>query len=871
MSSASQLEETLELFTVRPGRRAPCVAVLGPEGCGHHEFVTELRARTQHGDGAPPHRHVAVDMARIRIGELEHMYAQVLEQIADEVPCAGLRSRVRVQADRASQHLLDAFEALLALLDGWCIVHFENMDEVPRFFARAINRQLRAFREREQQAPHLSRLGFVVTGALSLFELKVEADSAFQQFHVVVLPEHGNGAPRAAVRRYLARRDIAAPGDAAVGALAELTGGEPLFLDAFLGELGIEALSRVSEIELRDIAERLARSHDNPVLRSISLDLFTDESLRDQVTELRTRGWISSTNPLVDIDRVQVLGLAIKNGSRLVPHFRVRNQIIARFLESESPHMDCADSRELYRVQHQLETAGELELALELLQHAWRAATRDDRATAAHIEFALQFASGSLYWPAPDAHGDEPERRRQRAVISVARGASERGRTFFSGSDRHLFIGTPLRGDGVRGVVVVSVTRDFGGRFSEHGLRHWIGFLRLVESSVLRIALAELGRHALRVGLNPTPGKDEFSAVERRAEAPGELILVPKLGALLIRAGQRTPYWGSITESDIQDINQRCSELGDKAEGKDAERTLSRISTQFGKALSGIKNLQAGLLSADRHPLIVTTDAQGLMLPLELLHDKTTRSAICLQVQVSRRILDKPRPEPVARGSFARLAGSLIARRNALRALIIASDPLGDLEHVGDEAEDVEGIIRAWCKAQEIPANVMIIGPNQCTEQEVNQTMSTIGHVDLIHVCGHGHDVADEGALLLRTRSGGPCIVSHNRLHLWSRKTTPWLVYMSTCHGGTVGDGRMTTSYTGVLDALTSAGTPYAVAFRSAISDIRAREFANSFYKHLLGGSGALSPSDAMLRARQDASAAGSLAWAFSLLIAQEQ
>ena len=457
------------------------------------------------------------------------------------------------------------------------------------------------------------------------------------------------------------------------------------------------------------------------------------------------------------------------------------------------------------------------------------------------------------------------------AAASTARRTAERGRPFFSGNDRHQFIGVPLRGNGMRGVVVVSVGRDFRGRFSEHGLRHWIGFLPLVEPSLVRIALAELGRHALRVGLNPTPGKDEFKAVERRAEAPGELLLVPNAGAVLMRAGQRTLYCGSIASAEIQDLDQRCLELGEKGEGKDAERLLGRISLQFGKALSGIDNLKTGLLSGDRHPLIVTTDADGLMLPIELLHDKTTRSAICLQVPVSRRILDKPRAEPAARGSFARLAKSLSARRNALRALVIASDPLSDLDHVGDEAEEVEAVLRGWCKLQEIQASVMLIGPNQCTEQEVNQTISAIGHVDVIHICGHGHDVPDDGALLLRTRSGGTTVVSHNRLKLWMKAATPWLVYMSTCHGGSVGDSSLSTSYTSVLDTLTSAGIPYAVAFRSAVADVRAREFAVSFYKHLLDQSGALCPADAMLRARQDASASGSLAWAFSLLVAQEQ
>jgi hypothetical protein len=268
---------------------------------------------------------------------------------------------------------------------------------------------------------------------------------------------------------------------------------------------------------------------------------------------------------------------------------------------------------------------------------------------------------------------------------------------------------------------------------------------------------------------------------------------------------------------------------------------------------------------------VVTTDAAGLRLPLELMHDRATQSALCLQMQISRRLLDKPRPPPGARGSFARLARTLVEKRHALRALIVASDPRGDLAHVGDEAEAVERLIRAWCDAHELPASVVIIGPNQCTDREVDEVMSDIGQVHVIHFCGHGHDVPEDGAFVLRKQRGGTTAVPHAKLRLWMDATAPWLVYMSTCHGGSVTGAHPSIGYTGVLDALTSAGVPYAVAFRSAVSDVRAREFAQSFYEHLWKEPATLSPGLAMLRARQHACASGSLAWAFSLLVTQEQ
>jgi hypothetical protein len=267
---------------------------------------------------------------------------------------------------------------------------------------------------------------------------------------------------------------------------------------------------------------------------------------------------------------------------------------------------------------------------------------------------------------------------------------------------------------------------------------------------------------------------------------------------------------------------------------------------------------------------VVTTDADGLLLPIELLHERTTRSAMCLQVQVARRLLDKPRPPPRARGTFERLARSLIARRHALRALIVASDPHGDLPHVGDEAEAIERVIRTWCDAHEIPANIMIIGPNQSNEQEVEHAMCDVGQFHLVHFCGHGHDVPADGAFVLRKQAGGSMVVPHRKLGMWSEKAAPWLMYMSTCHGGAVTSSSLSIRYTGVLDTLTSSGIPYAVAFRSAISDLRAKEFATSFYRRLFGEPGSLSPADAMLHPPQVGAAPGSLAWALSLVISQE-
>ena len=820
----------------------------------------------------PPHRDLVIDMARLRLADHDDMFAQIVDQILAAAAHAGISDLGPDQHPRpeaASREFLAVLASLVEDRDGWCILYLENMDEVPRFFARSLNRKLRECRERESTAPDLSRLGFVVTGALSLFELKVEADSAFQQFHVVVLPEYGPDATRAAVERYLHQRHHAAPSGDTLGALAEMTGGEPMFLDAIADAIGLAELPRAPQQLLSDAVDRLARTRDSAVLRDLALDLLVDEQLREQMAKLKKHGSIAAGNPLVDIDRVQVLGLVIKNGSRHAP-FRVRNPFVARFLDSHEPHLSCEDSRILSELRARLDAAGDVRAMTELLQRAWRAATTDG--PAARIEVALQLRSGELHWLADEAHpGNEPERLCGLAMRRTGRGAAERGRPFLFGDDHHLMVGVPLRSGDARAVITVCVARDFGGRFSEHGLRHWLGFLRLVEPSLLGTALAELGRRALRVGLGAEPPETDASgAVERRAEPPAELVLLPEHGALLARAGQRTLYRGGMTAGEIQDVNERCLELGARGDGRDAERILGRISEQFSRALQRIEGLEPRLVSGDRHPLVVTTTAAGLQLPVELLHDRTTQSALCLQLPISRRLLDKPRPPLAARGTFARLAQALIGKRHALRALIVASDPRGDLEHVGDEAVAVARRIRSWCDAHEIPASLVILGPNQCTDQEVDQAMSDIGQVHLVHLCGHGHDVPEDGAFVLRKKHGGTAAVPHAKLKLWMDKLAPWLVYMSTCHGGAVAGSHPPIGYAGVLDALTSAGVPYAVAFRSAVSDVRAREFAQSFYDHLWKEPGPLSPALAMLRARQHACAEGSLAWAFSLLVTQE-
>ena len=72
---------------------------------------------------------------------------------------------------------------------------FDHFDSVPHYFARALARHFRSMYEERDTHLEYRRVGVIVAGAMSVFDLKKEADSAFETFDTLFLPRIDDDRP----------------------------------------------------------------------------------------------------------------------------------------------------------------------------------------------------------------------------------------------------------------------------------------------------------------------------------------------------------------------------------------------------------------------------------------------------------------------------------------------------------------------------------------------------------------------------------------------------------------------------------------------------------------------------------------------------
>lgn len=220
-------------------------------------------------------------------------------------------------------------------------------------------------------------------------------------------------------------------------------------------------------------------------------------------------------------------------------------------------------------------------------------------------------------------------------------------------------------------------------------------------------------------------------------------------------------------------------------------------------------------LGALQCPLLVSTPRSGL--PCELFYADEfwgLRYAIGKQIRMD---LPGRRPEAVP-----------LSRR--LRALIICSDPRGDLAFVDDEAERVFECLRR------AGADVRVLGSAEASVDQVRRRLAE-GY-NLIHYCGHvvrfGANASDPPGLLL----AGEQVLSgdeiKNAIYGWP------VVFLNGC--ASARNGMATCSYSweedisSVAYAFIRGGARAVVATASEIADEHAADVAVEFFGQALSG-----------------------------------
>jgi hypothetical protein len=228
-------------------------------------------------------------------------------------------------------------------------------------------------------------------------------------------------------------------------------------------------------------------------------------------------------------------------------------------------------------------------------------------------------------------------------------------------------------------------------------------------------------------------------------------------------------------------------------------------------------------------PLVLST--ADTTLPWELLHDG--RGFLLLQRPIARRLLVSGGPPPDASAPDA----------GKPQALLIASDPRGDLAGCRAEIEGVEEMLAAeW--------GVRLLSGARASLPVVRATLAKEA-VALIHYCGHAQAAgATQSAGLLLA---GEEIMSPAMVNL--QPGAP-LVFLNACRSAqeSLDDddaphSALAPVYHGLASAFAIAGARAVIGSRWPVSDVGARHWAERFYHYALSG---LSLGATLLEARRD-------------------
>lgn len=478
---------------IRAGR-PPFLAVLGPPAVGKTAVLGEMRQFLP--ALLPDALAFGIDLRLLALGSAENMAAD-LERALYTTEFGS-----RLPAIPTSTHSTGEFLALVLLgmlreCHGPLVLFIDHLDAVPQYFARSIVRTIRRCFEASNSVEEYRRLGVVTAGAISLFELKRAADSAFTMFETLRLPILDNAEQRYRVEQRLAEEHLTSPREGVDAIVAE-TGGETSFLDVLLQALAREKPA-IAEPDVRAVAERLSViSSRLPELRHLAISVARDSELREVVLELLAGRVAYPREPNVDIDRLQLSGAVVltrENGRRA---YRMRNGIVSRYLSailaellgttatalSETQLLTVnprygrepvPDHQWVAQSQRAISDSEDLWSAMSLVQRAWSRLT-----TFATPELAIALPmDGTLHaWL---IHSDKTwttkneSERIAAASVLAARGARDVDRAYFAWSDSQVAVGVPLGKGRQDGVLVAALPRAaLITGLSESSLCHWL-------------------------------------------------------------------------------------------------------------------------------------------------------------------------------------------------------------------------------------------------------------------------------------------------------------------------------------------------------------------------------------------------------------
>ena len=892
------LQKALQLFISQALRRLPpSLALLGPPGSGKSVFLNHLINSFNLVNGAlSKTRCLMIDLRTIPIGSSIEIYSHINQALLQEAARAGIDKDFDIKVQISHLRCEEILRELLAAVEGDLVIFIDHLESVPRLFASDLSHRFRNFLETTEYDSEYRRLGLVVAGVVSLYDLKHGPNSAFQMLPVIRFPRTERSTRVELVEDNL--KNYMSPEISAdlINLLADLTSGEPGFLDPLMRYLFREGkqISLTEELVAAAVQEICTHSQI-PALRNLALHLWGDSGLREIVRDLVHLPSVMQRSVAPDIDRYELSGAVVVGQGPYgkTREYRFSNDIAKKYLTElynlletncPAPRAELLIEKELRKLDTaklQCLNATQIWTWLNAVRDAWVAITGYNEPKL-HL-YLTRTNSDSGWWldadageiPEPESCG-APTTATQAATFTAVEqlslafaGDTDSVKAFIESDPEQISIAVPLYAREIALVITATLSRTDAGRgLTEFDLCHWLRFVLNVKQVAPVLVLAEMGQKTLQ---ERERARSETAKKVDRVKAK-TIFLLPDGDAIVEEPGYVNYLSGKIPYVD--DMNKRCLELVDRyTDHKKFEEGLKGIAGQLETALEAkFRELKDALAP---EPVVgqtvIASSAEGLKIPFELFPH--ANSHLALLTGVSRQITGHQlRPEVCV--PFDRLLTSLVKERENLRVLLIAS--YQDHELWSEELKRVRQHIAAGCKRINLRPEFVEILPEQATVANVGKEMMESGPYHIVHYSGHGRHFSedpDASGVVLLGKDGDVEVVKCKKLRGWFTAAKSWLAYLSCCNSSAAaGTGQgLSARYLGMMDAVVAAGVPNVIGFRCLVSDQSALSLADEFYRQLFTVQPEKNLSLALLAARQKVDNGSEYfdAWASSMLITQ--
>lgn len=483
----------------------PCyVAVFGPQASGKTSMLGRLSERVRKDDALPIHC-ISLDLSELVLDEPEIMFAQLLSELRNSASEQGIHCDWSPRPKAEAADLDSMARAWLRSTNRHILLCIDHVDSTPRALNRLLLRALRAFSDQAAVLHDFNRLGIVLAGAATLYEMHEELYSILVLSEFFTLPPSDEETRQEMVNDFFVEQGISVSRPV-VQLLARWAGGEWSYLESLISHLrNVHNLNRLTETKLRPVLPRLKLESFHSSARDLALWLAIDDEFRRHVRDLsQSGGSIPARRIAIDVDLYQLYGGFVRVGSNGGDAYVFRNLLISNYLSRvlgwlEGTNLDgdpelIACVRDYASSKSIIEKADNLREAAKALANLWPRLTTDGPAELFFMARPVGARDGqSFHFVQSDIHALSGSSSDE-VLMNILRAPYETPGHWVQCGANHLFaVWTVRRELSELRIVAMINRRDRRSAFSEVALGHWFHLLRSVADRLQNLFAREIG------------------------------------------------------------------------------------------------------------------------------------------------------------------------------------------------------------------------------------------------------------------------------------------------------------------------------------------------------------------------------------------